>query len=142
MGPILLFDGVCDLCDASVRFVLEHERRAEDAPDRALRFAALQSPAATRLLGEHGRAAPTPGADPETVLLIEDGVVHDRSTAALRVCRHLRWPYRALAVLLIVPRPLRDLVYRFIARNRYRWFGKHETCLIPTPALRARFLSE
>lgn len=138
MAPILLFDGACNLCDAAVRFVLAHER--DDPPEQRLRFAALQSPAAAALLRARGVDPPPPGAAPDTMLLIDGDQVHQRSDAALRVAAHLRWPWRALRALRVVPRALRDLGYRVIARNRYRWFGVHDTCLLPTPALRARFL--
>jgi predicted DCC family thiol-disulfide oxidoreductase YuxK len=74
------------------------------------------------------------------MVLIEGDRVWVRSDAVLRVCRHLPWPWRAASVFLIVPRALRDVVYRLIARNRYRWFGRSEVCRMPTPALRARFL--
>ncbi|HEX2568169.1 MAG TPA: thiol-disulfide oxidoreductase DCC family protein [Polyangia bacterium] len=134
-SPIVLFDGVCNLCNAAVNFILDHERSG------ALRFASLQSDAARALLAEHG--APVEQlrqGDPDTMMLLEGGRVFDRSAAALRVARHLRWPWRALGVFLLVPRPLRDLVYRWVARNRYRWFGKSDACRMPSPALRARFL--
>ena len=140
MSAILLYDGVCNLCDASVRFVMDHERPAEAS--QLLRFAALQSTVAERLLTERGVAPPAPGSAPSSVILIDGDRVLQRSDAALRAASYLRWPYRALTVLRLVPRPLRDLVYNFIARNRYRWFGKHESCRLPTPALRARFLDQ
>lgn len=130
--PVVLFDGVCNLCSASVQFIIDRDPRAH------FRFAALQSPVAARLLAEHG--AVLPGGEPESVLLLEDGVLFERSEAALRIARRLRGPVRLLAPLLSLPHGLRDRAYRFIARNRYRWFGKAESCRLPTPALRARFL--
>jgi predicted DCC family thiol-disulfide oxidoreductase YuxK len=134
-SPIVLFDGVCNLCNAAVNFILDHERSGE------LRFASLQSDAARALLAEHGAPVEQLGqGDPDTMVLLEGGRLFDRSAAALRIARRLRWPWRALAVFLIVPRPLRDLVYRFVARNRYRWFGKSDACRMPSPELRARFL--
>jgi predicted DCC family thiol-disulfide oxidoreductase YuxK len=142
-GPVVLFDGVCNLCSGVVRFVLDHERTP------SLRFAALQSDLAAELLeaafgaehakrlrqGAHGEG------DPDSIVLVEGLRGWTHSTAALRIARHLDAPWRWVSVLLIVPRPLRDLVYRWIARNRYRWFGKTETCRVPTPELRARFLA-
>lgn len=127
--PVVLFDGTCNLCNGSVQFIIDHER----AP--TLKFASLQSDAARTLLG-----AELPPGDPESVMLVEDGRTYSHSTAALRIARYLRAPWRWLVVLVVVPRFLRDAVYRFIARNRYRWFGKSETCRVPTPELRARFL--
>lgn len=126
---MLLFDGVCNLCNGAVDFVLRHER----AP--TLQFAALQSVAGIELLRAHGVAPAL-----ETMVLVEPGRVSVRSTAALRVARHLRAPWSWAFAWLIVPRPLRDLVYRVVARNRLRWFGERETCRVPTPELRARFL--
>lgn len=125
----MLFDGTCNLCNGAVQFIIDHER----AP--TLKFASLQSEAASELLG-----APLGPGDPETVMLVEDGRTYTHSTAALRVARHLRAPWRWLVVFVVVPRFVRDAVYRWIARHRYRWFGKSETCRVPTPELRARFL--
>lgn len=127
--PVVLFDGTCNLCNGAVQFIVDHER----AP--TLRFASLQSEAAAELLG-----APLPPGDPDSVVLVEDGATYTHSTAALRIARHLRAPYRWSVVFFVVPRLVRDAVYRFVAKNRYRWFGKSETCRVPTPELRARFL--
>lgn len=142
-GPVVLFDGMCNFCNGTVQFVIDHER----APN--LRFAPLQSDFARNLLertfgleeakrllgGNIGEG------DPDSVVLIENGRGFTHSAAGLRLLGHLRAPYRWLSVFLIVPRPLRDAVYRWVGRNRYRWFGKTETCRIPTPDLRTRFLA-
>ncbi|HRF59655.1 MAG TPA: DCC1-like thiol-disulfide oxidoreductase family protein [Fimbriimonadaceae bacterium] len=127
--PVILFDGVCNLCSATVQWVVRRDPR-----DR-FRFASLQSDVAQRLLGslEMGQSL-------NSIVLVDERGVHTRSTAALRIAMKLRFPWPILAAFLIVPRPIRDGVYRWIARNRYRWFGKKEACWIPTPALRARFL--
>ena len=128
--PIVLFDGVCNLCNGSVQFLLKRD------PEGRFRFAALQSDAGRSLLAEHGL-------DPDalsSVVLIEDGKVWKESSAALRIARHLPGAWKLLRVFAAVPRPLRDAVYRWIARNRYRWFGKTESCWLPTPDLKARFL--
>lgn len=152
--PVVLFDGVCNLCNSFVQFVLDHERGPE------LRFAALQSDAARALLASAGSIAwvdaelgvgpaatsPSDGesgeSGPATIVFVERGRAYVRSTAALRIARYLRTPWRLLYVLTVVPRFLRDAVYRWIGKNRYRWFGKTETCRVPTPELRARFLDE
>jgi predicted DCC family thiol-disulfide oxidoreductase YuxK len=131
-ASVVLFDGVCNLCNGAVNFLIDRDPRGE------LRFAALQSPAAVALLRSLGHAPPSP--EPDSILLVEDGRVYERSTAAIRIARHLGGAWRLLAVLVVVPRPLRDAVYRFIAAHRYRWFGKADTCRIPTPELQARFL--
>lgn len=133
MGPVVLFDGVCHLCSAAAKFLIDRD------PAGKLRFAALQSEAGARLLREHG--ATPPEGDPDSIVLLEDGRLYERSTAALRIARRLCWPWKLLYALVIVPRPLRDLIYRFVARNRYRWFGKQPECRLPTPELQARFLS-
>jgi predicted DCC family thiol-disulfide oxidoreductase YuxK len=130
--PTVLFDGVCNLCNAAVNFIIDRDRA------RTIRFASLQSEAALQLLARHGLAAPA--AEPETILFVSGGRVYDRSTAALQIARRLSGLWPLLAAFAVVPRPLRDAVYAWIARNRYRWFGKSESCRVPTPALRERFL--
>jgi predicted DCC family thiol-disulfide oxidoreductase YuxK len=129
-GPLLLFDGVCNVSNAVVQFVLAHER----AP--LMRFASLQSELGQRIVRERG----LPG-DISTVVLVEGDQVSTRSSAAVRVLLHLRAPWRFLALVWIVPKPLRDLGYDLFARVRYRIFGKRESCAVPTPELRARFLA-
>jgi predicted DCC family thiol-disulfide oxidoreductase YuxK len=131
--PIVLFDGVCNFCNGAVIFIADRDR------DARFRFASLQSPIAAELLEARGVELP-PG-DPDTLMLIEGGKVYDRSDAALRIARHLRVPVSFAAAFMVVPRSVRDAAYRFIAKNRYRWFGRSEQCRIPTPELRARFLS-
>jgi predicted DCC family thiol-disulfide oxidoreductase YuxK len=127
---IVLFDGLCNFCDASVSFMIEND------PAGRFRFAASQSDAGIA-------AARAAGRDPATIasiVLIDGAGFHERSDAALRIAAGLRFPWRALAVLAVIPRGLRDGVYDVIARNRYRWFGRRERCTLPTPAVRARFL--
>lgn len=136
MRQTILFDGVCNLCNASVLFVVDRD------PHARFTFAPLQSEYARTLLAGQGIAVPAIGADPDSVVLVEDGRLYDRSTAALRVARHLTGAWPLLYGFVLVPRPLRDLVYRWVARNRYRWFGREGTCRIPTPELRARFVGE
>ncbi len=131
--PVVLFDGVCNLCNGAVQFLVDRDPRAR------LRFASLQSARGAELLTAHGRAVPE--GDPDTIVLIEDGVAYERSSAALRIARHLGGVWRLAYAFIVVPRPLRDLVYRFVAKNRYRWFGKTDECRVPTPELRARFLT-
>ncbi len=129
--PVILFDGVCNLCNASVDFVVRHD------PHARYRLAPLQSRLARELLAEYRRD----GDVPESVVLVEPGGrISFGSTAALRIARGLGFPLSLLYPLIIVPRPVRDFVYDWIARNRYRWFGRRETCRIPTPEERSRFL--
>lgn len=133
-APILLFDGVCNLCSRTVQFILDHERTP------TMRFCSLQSEAGRALLSRHDMMHVVAEADPDTMVFIEDGRAFDRSTGALRVARHLRAPWSWGRVALILPRFVRDLGYRLVARNRYRWFGKTDSCLVPTPELKSRFL--
>jgi predicted DCC family thiol-disulfide oxidoreductase YuxK len=123
---IVLFDGICNLCNGAVRFILVRDPRGR------FRFASLQSNVARRLLKGDG--------PPETIILIDAGKIYSKSTAALRIARGLRFPWPLLYGLVIVPRFLRDVVYDWVARNRYRWFGKRDTCMLPTPQMKERFL--
>ncbi len=129
--PVILFDGLCNLCAGSVRFVLERD------PAGAFDFASLQSEAARRVRGEAGL---TPADLPDSVVLVDAEGVHVRSDAGLRIAARLRAPWPLVAVFRVVPRAIRDALYDFVARRRYGWFGKRDSCLVPTPALRARFL--
>ena len=109
----------------------------ERDPDGFLRFASIQSDAGRKLMREHGLAI---DGDPTSIVLVEDGRAYERSAAALRIARRLRFPWKLAWVWIVVPRFLRDAVYDFVARHRYRWFGKNDACMVPTPELRARFL--
>ena len=129
-GPVAFFDGVCNLCNGSVRFVIERD------PHKHFQFAPLQSETATTLIG---RTA-DPLAMPDSIVLVDDGRLYVRSTAALRIARRLRFPWPLLWLFMAVPRPLRDWVYDLIARHRYGWFGKRDSCMVPTKEIRDRFL--
>jgi predicted DCC family thiol-disulfide oxidoreductase YuxK/uncharacterized membrane protein YphA (DoxX/SURF4 family) len=152
--PLILFDGVCNLCNAAVSWVIERDRR------NLFRFASLQSRAARSALAAiseagalaaglppasqgHG-AAPDPLVPPakrlDSVVLIDGEGVHVRSDAAIRIARSLGFPWSLAGIGFLLPRRLRDGLYDWIARNRYRWFGRQNACLLPTPELRARFL--
>ncbi|MEO7427485.1 MAG: thiol-disulfide oxidoreductase DCC family protein [Fibrobacteria bacterium] len=128
--PILLFDGVCNLCNGFVRFLLKR-----DGKD-LFRFAALQSESARKMLAGFGRS----GSELDSYLLVHQGLCLDKSTAALTTLKLLGWPWRMLYFLKLAPRPMRDWVYERIARNRYRLFGRRETCMLPSPDLESRFL--
>jgi predicted DCC family thiol-disulfide oxidoreductase YuxK len=129
-APVILFDGVCNLCNASVRWVIAHDRAAR------FRFASLQSRAGRELLA----AAGWPAGRPESIVLIEGAQAWGRSDAALGIARRLGFPWSLAAAGVIVPRALRDAVYDWVARNRYRWFGRKDACEAAPPALRGRFL--
>jgi predicted DCC family thiol-disulfide oxidoreductase YuxK len=132
--PVVLFDGVCNLCNASVLFVIDRD------PGGRFVFAPLQGEEAAELLRERGYASDPD--NPASILLVEGDRVFDRSTAALRIARGLSGLWPVLSVLLAVPRPLRDAAYDWAARRRYRWFGKLDACRMPTPELRSRFLGD
>ena len=129
-GPLVLYDGQCGLCNRSVQMILRHDRRG------CFRFAALQSELGQALLKRHG----LPAEAISTVVLVDDGEVFTRSRAAFRIAGKMDAPWPALRALGIVPAPLRDVVYDWVARNRYRWFGRTDACMLPPPEVRARFL--
>ena len=126
---VAFFDGVCNLCNGTVNFLIDHDRRGR------LRFAPLQGSTFAELAARHPELR---GVD--SFVLSQGGRVHLRSAAALRILVALGGPWRLAGALLAVPRPLRDLLYDFVARRRYRWFGRTDSCRMPTPELRARFL--
>jgi predicted DCC family thiol-disulfide oxidoreductase YuxK len=127
---IVLFDGTCAFCEGSVKFIAKRD------PHGYFRFGASQSPSAAGILAEHGLARD--GA--RSIVLIEDGQVYLRSTASLRIARHLRFPWSLARVFLIVPRPLRDGVYRIVAAVRHRLAGTSNACEIPPPEIRERLI--
>ncbi|MCD6017752.1 MAG: thiol-disulfide oxidoreductase family protein [Bacteroidetes bacterium] len=127
---ILLFDGYCNLCHSSVQFVLDHEKKSN------LYFASLQSPVGIELMNEYS-------IDPkktDSLVLIEDNKAYVKSSAALRLAKHLKGAYPLAFGFMIVPTFIRNSVYDFIARNRYKWFGKKDNCMVPNAELNKRFL--
>lgn len=131
---LVLYDGVCGLCNRSVRFLLRHDR------GRRLEFAALQSPIAAEILARHGGPA-----DLSTMALVENlGRSEERlvlrSQAALEILAAVGGLWRIVSWLRVIPRPLRDAVYRWVGRHRYRWFGRSEQCELPVPEHLARFV--
>ncbi|WP_291910646.1 thiol-disulfide oxidoreductase DCC family protein [Chitinophaga sp. CB10] len=128
---IILFDGVCNFCNASVNYVIRHDGRGY------FRFASLQSEMAASLAQTYQFS--TEGM--ASFVLLENGKVYTKSTAALRVARQLGFPAKLLYAFIIVPSFIRDGVYNMIARNRYRWFGRQDACMVPTPELRGRFMN-
>lgn len=130
---VVLFDGVCNLCNGAVNFIIDRD------PKGKLKFASFQSEAGKGVLREHG--LPVPEGDPTSIVLVIGEKTYDGSGAALRIAARLNFPWFLFAVFLIVPWFLRDLGYYIIAKNRYRWFGKGDSCRVPTPELKARFLT-
>ncbi|OLN21745.1 thiol-disulfide oxidoreductase [Domibacillus antri] len=130
MSAIVLFDGECNFCDSSVQFIIKRDA------ERYFHFASLQSDVGRKLTKEYN----VPD-DMDSMMLVEDGKAYFKSAAALRISRHLSRRWNMLYALVIVPSPIRDLFYDFIARNRYKWFGKKEDhCMLPSPDVRKRFL--
>ncbi|MEZ4700339.1 MAG: DCC1-like thiol-disulfide oxidoreductase family protein [Rhodothermales bacterium] len=131
-NALVLFDGVCNLCNGSINFVIDRDEAGY------FKFAALQSDAAAPALARCGRESGTL----DSIVLVENGRCYSRSTAALRIARRMPALWPMLYAAIVIPRPIRDAVYDWIARNRYRWFGRTESCRIPTPDLRSRFVED
>jgi predicted DCC family thiol-disulfide oxidoreductase YuxK len=127
---VVLFDGVCNVCNAAVNFIIDRDRAGK------FQFASLESDVGRRLCGTHGVPA---GAD--SIALIEDGVAYTESAAVLRIARELDGAWPLLFSLVVLPRPIRNRAYRYFAAHRYAWFGKQDSCRVPTPDIRRRFLS-
>jgi predicted DCC family thiol-disulfide oxidoreductase YuxK len=130
--PVVLFDGVCNVCNRAVNFIIDRD------PEGTFRFASLQSEAGRAMVQGFGRTIPQ--GDPETIVVVDRSRLYEQSDAMLRIARHMRGAWPLLTALLVVPRPLRDVLYRWAAARRYKWFGKSDTCRVPTQELRARFL--
>lgn len=129
--PVILFDGVCNLCSGAVAFLIKRDTKD------VFKFASLQSVAAQQLLQQHGDFKKF-----DSIILLENGKLFQKSTAALKVVNHLSWYWQWMQIFWILPRAVRDAAYDLIARNRYKWFGKKDECMIPSPELKSRFLSE
>lgn len=132
VSDVVIFDGVCNLCAHSVQFILNHE----SGP--ILRFVPLQSSAGARMMREFGFSPD----DAKSFVLVSGGKSYVKSDAAIRVAGYLHGVWRLMGALRFLPRPVRDYAYDVVARNRYRWFGRTESCMVPTPELRARFVQE
>lgn len=127
---VILFDGVCNLCNGAVTYIIKRD------PKDRFRFAALQSDIGNALVSQH--AIDTSKVD--SIILIDNDKVYVKSSAALRIARFMKGGYPLLYGFMIVPNFIRNWVYDLIARNRYKWYGKKESCMIPTPELKAKFL--
>ena len=130
--PVILFDGVCNLCTASVQYVIKHD------PNHIFRFASLQSGFGKKILAEFNR----PADDLNSFILFNSNKIYDRSTAALMVAKKLKGPVSLLYIFIILPKFIRDFVYGFIAKHRYKWFGKKTACWLPTPGLTQLFVDQ
>jgi predicted DCC family thiol-disulfide oxidoreductase YuxK len=127
--PIILFDGICNFCNRMVNFAIRNDKKGK------LKFAPLQSDAGIRLREQFQIS---PGAD--TIVFVEKGKSYMYAKAAIRICKYLDWPAKALYAFIIIPPFISQPLYKWFAKRRYKWFGKRETCMIPTPEVRARFL--
>lgn len=127
---IVLFDGVCNFCNHSIQFIIKRDKKSY------FKFGALQSEEGKALLQKHGLS-------PEildTIVLIENGKAYTYSTAPLRIVRKLNLLWPICFIFILVPSFIRNPIYKWISKNRYKWFGKQESCLMPTPEIRSRFL--
>ena len=130
MGAIVLFDGVCNFCNASVNFVIERDKAGY------FKFAPLQSEFGEELVAKHGIDI----ADTDSVIVVENDRAYTHSSAALRIAKQLDGIWSWSYAFIIVPKPIRDLAYRVFAKHRYRLFGRQDACMMPSPEIRARFL--
>lgn len=128
--PVILFDGICNFCNGAVNFTIRRNKKND------ILFAPLQSEKGQALLKQYS----LPFKEMESFVFIENGKAYQRSTAALKVCRHLNSLWPVCYGLIIVPKFIRDGIYNWIAKNRYKWFGQKDSCMIPTPEIKARFL--
>ncbi len=129
--PIILFDGVCNLCNGAVQFIIRHDKK------NTFMFTSLQSETGQKLLAQYN----FPPDELNSFILIENNKAYTRSTGALKVAKKLNGIFPMLYSFIIIPKILRDSIYDLVARNRYKWFGKKDECMIPTPQLKARFLN-
>ena len=124
----MLFDGVCNLCSKSVQFIIKRD------PHNQFLFASLQSEMGKSLLEKHHLS------EVDSVVLIKEDMYYMESDAALEICRHLSSGWKLRAILKVIPSSIRDPLYQFVARNRYRWFGKQDSCMLPTEEMKTRFV--
>ena len=129
-NPVILFDGVCNLCNGSVLFILNRD------PSGIFRFAPLQSETGKNLLSKFV----LPNDKFDSIILVENNEYYLRSTAALKILQRLGALWKIVYVFMLVPRPVRDYIYDIVARNRYKWYGKRAECMIPSSDIESRFL--
>jgi predicted DCC family thiol-disulfide oxidoreductase YuxK len=130
-NAIILFDGVCNFCNSSINFVIKHDKK------NYFRFAPLQSETGRELLKKYNINS----LETDSIVLIENKKAYIQSAAALRITRKLNGGYFLLYGLMIIPSFIRNAVYNYVARNRYKWFGKKDSCMIPTLEMKAKFIS-
>ena len=128
---IILFDGVCNLCNASVNFIIKHDKNAQFI------FASLQSDAAKEILLQYNLKK----IKIDSIVLIQNNEIYEKSSAALRIAKALSGGFKSLYLFIIIPKFIRDFGYDYIAKNRYKWYGQKETCMIPTSEIKNRFIN-
>ena len=128
--PIILFDGICNLCNSAVSFVIKRDKKS------LIQFASLQTEPGKKLLEQFN----LPTLSINSLILIEKGVMYTQSAAVLKICKHLNGLWPLFYCLIILPKFIRNGIYQWIATNRYQWFGKQEKCMVPRPELSDRFL--
>lgn len=126
---IILFDGECNFCDKSVQFIIKRD------PEAIFSFTSQQGEAGQQMIKKHHAPSSV-----DSIILIENDTYYLKSSAALRICRHLQGAWKLLFIFILVPYPIRDFFYNILAKNRYKWFGKKDQCTLPTPEVRKRFL--
>lgn len=129
-SPVVLFDGVCNLCNGAIQFIIRHDKK------NIFRFASLQSDVAKKMLDSAG----LPSDKLDSIIVVKNNHFYRESDAAIEIAKELSGPWKMVSWLRIIPKFLRDPAYRLIASNRYRMFGKRDACMIPTPDLKSRFL--
>ncbi len=130
-SPLILFDGVCKLCNGSVKFIIKRDSKA------VFKFQALQNYQNLQQVATHFQ-----NQVPDSIILIQDGIIYSKSTAVLKICKNLDGLWPLLYALFIIPKPFRDYLYMLIAKNRYVWFGKYEKCTIPDENFNERFIEK
>jgi predicted DCC family thiol-disulfide oxidoreductase YuxK len=128
--PVVFFDGVCNLCSSIVQFIIKHDRKEK------FLFCALQSEKAKMILNNLNYNISLT----DTIVLYEKGMLFTRSTATLKIIRRMKGLYPLLYIFIIIPKPLRNYAYNLIAKKRYKWFGKKDSCMVPIPELQNRFI--
>lgn len=128
MENLILFDGVCNFCDSSVNFIIKKDKK------RMFRYCALEKPTGQLLVKKHRLE------NIDSIILIKDDKAYSKSTAILKIAKVLGGPIGLLYVFIIIPTPIRDFIYEFIAKHRYKWFGKKDQCMIPSIETRSLFI--
>lgn len=129
MGRIILFDGICNLCNQSVQFIIKRD------PKGYFQFASLQSEVGRSLLARYNIKQ-----DMQSIILIDEDKYYTKADAALRICSKLKGLWKLISIFIIIPSPILDIFYNLIAKNRYKWFGKTDHCMLPNPEVKKRFL--